>query len=484
MMRYKALIPSLLVMTMVGFSVQSAKEFSPGKQRLPRKRKPLDMRDLVQYVKEFLALNPALMDNLSHASDTLLSHWSKKLAHKIEERYILFPSTFINRLSHHATCIFHILILCRKKARHALLKKPIDIQPDAAKHPVAKKNLRLLLQENRLTQKKCAEKMETLRKMVTESIESGEKEVHDLEGELLAMMHELNENYQSMLQSFMGLPQVLARKQLHTQWRFLRQQGDSLDHYIPSLLKHTHALHDLNQSMHEKIDHIFSDAHLGITPYSNKVMGLKWEMMQKAIAELSDIHAKLSENNRLALEQLCKNTAATLWVQWFKASQEEKKSSMPTKDTPVGTPEKALEKSSMPTKDTPAGTPEKTPEKPSMPTKDTPESAPSHIERLIKLFSSPIHDLDHFRALLSPHQISLTLSKELLHQACEQILHVLEKAQRIELTQSAPTKPLNESVVKKPEQDAADPSKQTPLVLPKNTTTDSPESSSGFNIAP
>ena len=134
----------------------------------------------------------------------------------------------------------------------------------------------------------------------------------------------------------------------------------------------------------------------------------------------------------------------------------------------------------MPTKDTPVGTPEKTLEKSSMPTKDTPESAPSHIEQLIKLFSSPIHDLDHFRALLSPHQISLTLSKELLHQACEQILHVLEKAQRIELTQSAP-KPSNESVVNKPEQDAADPLKQTPLVLPKNTTTDSPESSSGFN---
>lgn len=387
-MRCQYLIPVVWIMAMVGFTVQSGKEFSPEKQRLRSKRKRVSMPLLSEYVDEFLNSNPSIKAHLVHISDAKLLYWATQLASKIEERYTLYPSTLINRFSHHISDIVYILKLCRKQAQDHLLEDPVFWNEEE----YSKKTLRELLKLNQDHQKECTEKMKSIEGMLVGATKGDVKESQNLEKELVEMVGALNKNHQWMFQAFVGFPQVAARKKLNDQWSFLRKQGHFLQNYGPILLQHVQSLCRLNEFMHDKIKAIFSDAHLGITPYTNKVMGLKWEMMHKAIDELADIHSNMSEKDRMILDQWCKKTATLLWKEWLKDLQN--KSQHPSCDKGRLLVHQKL-----------------------------------IANQLVQLLTKPIQGLDQFKALLSPHHSGLILSKNLLDQACDYILDLLEKAQ-------------------------------------------------------
>ncbi len=390
MMRYKKAMFVAWIMSAVLSTAQCAPGFSPEKQRIPLKMHLVRDGVLAEYVDAFLEKNPAIKANLSHSSNEHLRKWALRLAYQIEKRYLFSPSIIINRIAYHAKGIFHRLELARKQAQSAVLTHPIHLDLEE----VSPKNLRGLLQENRLHQKECSEKMNALQDLVLQFNDGTEKDDYSIEAALLKMVDELNGRYESILKAFIGIPHIVARKKLNDRLTFLRQDWRSLQNYLPALLHHGQLLHNLNQVMHEKIETIFSDAHLGMTPYANKVMGLKWEMMRKAIDELSDIHSQLLEKDGITLDQLCKKTAVMLWQNCLNELQ--------TQSKRVPAQRNAL--------------------------LDQINRLKNH---LVLMVSHPLRGLDHFQALLDPHTSGLFLSKDCLDQACDHLLRVLEQAQRL-----------------------------------------------------
>ena len=389
-MHYKKTMFMVWMMSAVLSTAECAPGFSPEKQRIPLKMHLVRVAVLAEYVDDFLQQNPEINTNLSHSSDDQLRNWAVQLAHQIEKRYLFSPSIIINRISYHAKGIFNRLELVRKRAQSAALAHPIHLDLQE----FSPKSLRMLLQENRLHQKECSEKMNALQDLLIQSVDGTEKDDYGIEAALLKMVDELNGQYESILKSFIGIPHMMARNKLNNRLKMLRQDWGSLQNYLPALLHHGQLLHTLNQSMHEKIDTIFSDAHLGMTPYANKAMGLKWEMIRKAIDELSDIHSQLSEKDGLILEKLCKKTAVILWGHWLNDLYIQSKR---------------------------------------VPAQSQALLAQMHRlkNHLVLMVSNPIRGLDHFQALLDPHHSGLVLSKAFLDQSCSQILGLLEHAQNL-----------------------------------------------------
>jgi|GEM_PF-6055607 len=400
-MGYKKTILMVWMMSTVFTTAQCSPGFSPGKQRIPLKMHLVRDQVLAEYVDVFLDQNPAIMADLSHTSNDQLRQWALHLAHQIEKRYLFSPSIIINRISYHAKGIFHCLELARKQAQSAALAHPIHLDLQE----FSPKSLRTLLQENRLHQKECSEKMNALQEMIIQSNDGTDKDNYGIEAALLKMVDELNGRYEAILKSFVGIPHIITRKKLNDRMKVLRQDWGSLQNYLPALLHHGQLLHTLNQSMHEKIETIFSDAHLGITPYANKAMGLKWEMMRKAIDELEHIHSQLSEKDAIIVDQLCKKTAVMLWGDWLNDLQ------MQAKRVPAQSQALLVQMDRL-------------------------------KNHLVLLIAHPLRGLDHFQALLNPHHSGLVLSKAFLDQACDRLLHVLENVQNLSASSQSPLPPV------------------------------------------
>jgi|LauGreDrversion4_2_1035121.scaffolds.fasta_scaffold25410_2 hypothetical protein len=389
-MRYKKAMFMVSMMSAVFSTTHSAPGFSPGKQRIPLKMHLVRVAVLAEYTDAFLEQNPAINANISHSSDDQLRNWASHLAYQIEKRYLFSPSIIINRIAYHAKGIFNRLELARKQAQSAALAHPIHLDLQE----FSPKSLRALLQENRLHQKECSEKMNALQDLIIQYNDGAEKDDYGIEAALLQMVDQLNGQYESILKSFVGIPHMMTRKKLNDRFKVLRQDWGSLQNYLPALLHHGQLLHTLNQSMHEKIESIFSDAHLGMTPYANKAMGLKWEMMRKAIDELADIHSQLSEKDAVIVDQLCKKTAVMLWGHWLNDLQMQSKRVPAQRNAVLGLMNRLK-------------------------------------NHLVLLVSQPLCGLDHFQALLDPHHSGLVLSKKFLDQSCDHLLRVLEQAQNL-----------------------------------------------------
>jgi hypothetical protein len=414
-MGYKKAMFMASMMFAVFTTAQCAPGFSPGKQRIPLKMHLVRDGVLAQYVDAFLEQNPGIKDHLSGSSDDQLRNWAWHLADQIEKRYLLSPSIMVNRIAYHTNVLFNRLKLARKQAQSAALAHPIDLELQE----FSPKSLRALLQESRLHQKECSEKMNALQDIIIQSHDGAEQGDYGVEAALLKMVDELNGRYESILKSFVGIPHLMTRKKLNDRLKVLRQDWDYAQNYLPALLHHGQLLHTLNQVMHEKIETIFSDAHLGITPYANKAMGLKWEMMRKAIDELADIHGQLSEKDAVILDPLCKKTAVMLWGNWLNDLQ------MQSRRVPAQ--RQALL-----------------------------EQVNRLKSHLVLMLTNPIRGHDHMTALLDPHHSGFVLSKPFLDQACDQILGLLEQAQS--LVQTSQNQGKNQAENQRERQAQAEPS--------------------------
>jgi hypothetical protein len=238
-----------------------------------------------------------------------------------------------------------------------------------------------------------------------------------------------------MMMSFVGLPAASIRKKLDQKWRILAQESHTSIEHLSDLLEHSQVLQNINQSMCEQLAFIFSDAHLGITPYADHAMGLQCEMIHKAIREMASIRFGLSKENQILFDHLCRLLAVGLWVDWIPAFKKEPLPSMASAPLIPGVPPSS---SPNPMATEPCAVQisaqmEPWPDKPSDEKNSAflPEysAALATQKELLTLLSRPLDTQILLEKLLSPVRSGLILSKVALGQGSKKILDVLSMVQ-------------------------------------------------------
>jgi len=294
----------------------SARQYQPGKHAILRKLRPVDFYALEHYVDEFLENNALTTDRLACVNNAMLLEWSAELAKKIEQRYCFAPSTLVNRTLFHEKKIFHILQNRRNTAQAEITQECVNwkICHEKSADTVA---LRTLMDRYAQGENICSENIQEIEKRLEQLHPEDRAEKNHLRQVLVQVITNLHDHHHAVLESFAGAPMLSMRKKLATQWQILAREEEDLNQNLSALLRHSQILHQLNKTMHEKLRFIFSNTHLGITPYTDKALGLKCEMFNKAILELGALRSTLSDKKQAMFDVVCRFVAVQLWTQWF-----------------------------------------------------------------------------------------------------------------------------------------------------------------------